>query len=284
MLDRYYLKESPLPNDPKKIARKMGMPEASEDVQLILDDFFYLDGDVWRNESADESIAEYHAKAETARDNGKKGGRPRKETQDKPSGLPTETQLVLLANPDETGSQANHKPITNNQEPVNKYVHFDDFWKIYPHKKGKAKAEIKWPSLKVTDSLFSQIKNHIESEYKYTEKQFIPHGDTYVNSRRWLDYDEGEQIPYEAIKNLYNEKCPNLISAGGINESITTAIDEFWNYRADFQDLKIISSYFTLCNADESCRGSNGYPAKSIIGILKPQHADKINHEQKSRG
>ncbi len=117
MLDRYYLKELPLPNNVKQIARKIGMSEYTNEVQNILDDFFSLVDDEYHHEKADKNLTEYHAKAETARVNGKKGGRPKK-TQSKPTPNPEETQLVNLANPEETGSKANHKPITNNQEQV----------------------------------------------------------------------------------------------------------------------------------------------------------------------
>jgi hypothetical protein len=58
-------------------------------------------------------IAEYHAKADTARANGKKGGRPKNnpvETQNNPVGFEN--------NQHETGLKTNHKPLTINQEEI----------------------------------------------------------------------------------------------------------------------------------------------------------------------
>lgn len=113
MLDIYYLDESPLPNDVKKIARKIGMIDYVEDVQYILEDFFYLDNNEWHNDSADSQISEYQANAKNSRENGKLGGRPKKQTQNKPSGLSTGTQQAPTHN-------LNQEPITKNQEPKEK--------------------------------------------------------------------------------------------------------------------------------------------------------------------
>lgn len=113
MLDKYYLKEEPFENNPAKLARRIGLPDNVKDIEVILEDFFYLDGDVWRNEQADENLQAYHSNAEIARENGKKGGRPKKE----PKQNPEKTHLVSKQNPEESESKANHKPITNNHKP-----------------------------------------------------------------------------------------------------------------------------------------------------------------------
>jgi uncharacterized protein YdaU (DUF1376 family) len=127
LLDHYYLQESPLPKDPKNVARVIGMREYSDEVAQILEDFFFLEDGGWINKRANEEIAVYHSKADTARVNGKKGGRPKKPSTnpDLTQQEPKETQPVNLANPEEpsptpaiTGLQANQEPRTKNQEPV----------------------------------------------------------------------------------------------------------------------------------------------------------------------
>ena len=40
ILDLYYLNESPLPNDPKQVARLIGMRDNIEEVTQVLADFF----------------------------------------------------------------------------------------------------------------------------------------------------------------------------------------------------------------------------------------------------
>jgi hypothetical protein len=111
-------------------------------VALILAEFFHLEDDGWHNNRADIEIEEYQSKAETARVNGKKGGRPKKN-----SGL--KTQLVISGNPEETGLKANQEPLTINQEPLTNIKNtsqatkkniypgwFDSLWEKFPPRAG----------------------------------------------------------------------------------------------------------------------------------------------------
>ena len=121
LLDFYYDSETPIPEDTKTISRRLRLGPHSDLVQGILEEFFVLEDDGWHNKRADIEIGKYQARADRARENGGKGGRPKKEaeeTQKEPSDNPEETQRVNNANPEETGSKANHKPITNNRQPV----------------------------------------------------------------------------------------------------------------------------------------------------------------------
>ena len=116
LLDLYYLSEKPLPADVVKVARVIGMPECFGQIEAVLLEFFTLTKAGWVNKRADEDIAKYHSKADAARANGKKGGRPKGKIN------PEITQAGNSANPEITGSKANHKPITINQEPYIKEV------------------------------------------------------------------------------------------------------------------------------------------------------------------
>ncbi len=122
LLDAYYLAESPFPDDPKQVARKIGMRDNIGEVESVLSDFFDIENGFYHHKRVDEEIRLYHEKAVTARANGKKGGRPKKskETQQEPTANPEETQPVNLANPEETGLKANHKPLTINHKPITK--------------------------------------------------------------------------------------------------------------------------------------------------------------------
>jgi len=145
LIDLYYDKEQPLIKDVSKLSRLINMRENHEEIKTVLEDFFTETEEGYQQSRIDSEIANYHAKADAARANGKKGGRPRKakvnpdETEgkakktqsvnlanpDETEGKAKKTQSVNLANPDETEgkakkseSKANHKPITNNQEPL----------------------------------------------------------------------------------------------------------------------------------------------------------------------
>lgn len=132
LLNHYYDTESPIPKETKPVIRRLRLGSDAEILGLILDEFFVEQDDGWHHKRCDEEIAAYHAKADKARANGRKGGRPKKgpeKTEPKPttnpsgggsdnSANPEETPLVILANPEETTSKANHKPLTNNHKPL----------------------------------------------------------------------------------------------------------------------------------------------------------------------
>ena len=116
MLDIYYDNEAGLPLDKDIIYRKTAARSVEDKamVDQILAEFFTQEVDGYHNKRADKEIAIYHAKADISRENGKRGGRPRKEI-----GVldnPEETQQVISGNPDLTQRKADHK-LTKNQEP-----------------------------------------------------------------------------------------------------------------------------------------------------------------------
>lgn len=108
LLDLYYLNEAPIPKETEWVIRRLSAKTNDEvlAIQAVLKDFFIEGVDGYKHKRCDMEIREYTAKAETARHNGKSGGRPKK------------TQPVILGNPDITQVKANHKPLTINQEPL----------------------------------------------------------------------------------------------------------------------------------------------------------------------
>ena len=107
LLDLYYLSEKAIPAETDWVIRRLSARTDDERlaIQTVLKDFFY-ESNGWHQKRCDMEIREYTAKADVARLNGKLGGRPKK------------TQVVISGNPAETTSQANHEPVTINQEPV----------------------------------------------------------------------------------------------------------------------------------------------------------------------
>lgn len=119
LIDHYYDTELPIPRKTQPVIRRLRLVSYEDTVRQILSEFFIPEEDGWHNLRADIEIKGYHGKAETARRNGKKGGRPKKNRGVK-------TQSVVLANPDHNLNEPsrkltnNQEPITNNQEPVTK--------------------------------------------------------------------------------------------------------------------------------------------------------------------
>jgi uncharacterized protein YdaU (DUF1376 family) len=107
LIDWYYLDESPIPLETQSVSRRLRLAteEESNALLAVLQDFFLLSEDGWRHKRIDSEIAEYHAKCETNRTNGKAGGRPRVDKN------PVGSQSQPSRNP-------NHKPITNNHKPI----------------------------------------------------------------------------------------------------------------------------------------------------------------------
>lgn len=127
LLELYYSDELPLVNDIKKLSRLIMMRENEQEVVNVLDDFFFLEDDRWKQNRVEQELDEYRAKAETARGNGKLGGRPKKPSKNpigsnkNPVGSkknPGGSKKKPDSNPGITGLKANHKPLTTNQEPI----------------------------------------------------------------------------------------------------------------------------------------------------------------------
>lgn len=211
LLDLYYVNEQPIAGTPAEVARIIRLRSAVPEVEGVLREFFIETPGGWQHSHCDEVIQQYQAKAKVAAENGKRGGRPRKNpapiennqpgSDPQTKAEPEETQPVNSANPAETGSKTNQEPITNNQEPKVKHtptppsaaaIGFDEFWSAYPLKKAKATAEKAWAKLKPNAELgatiLSAIATHRASiEWQRDGGQYIPHPTTWLNQRRWED-------------------------------------------------------------------------------------------------
>jgi uncharacterized protein YdaU (DUF1376 family) len=108
MIDLYYQTEEPF-KDVTWVARRI--KSTPEIVKLLLEEFFEFDSDVWRSKRADEEIAKYRLKADSARN----ANRIKTE---KKSALITELKSELISEPYHIVTN-NQEPITNNQEPLN---------------------------------------------------------------------------------------------------------------------------------------------------------------------
>ncbi|MBU9175816.1 YdaU family protein [Burkholderia gladioli] len=131
LIDVYYDTEKPLPLDLDAVCYAVGVSDEGERraVANLLRFKFTKTADGYVHDRCEIEIAAYQSRAETAQENGKKGGRPKKpagtglvpkknptETHQKPAGFPSGSDPVPSGSPDETGSKTNQEPRTNNQE------------------------------------------------------------------------------------------------------------------------------------------------------------------------
>jgi uncharacterized protein YdaU (DUF1376 family) len=160
LLDRYYSTEQGIPEDQTHRVARARSKEERAAVDAVLQEFFVLVNGVWINNRTEEEIEKARLRIETARQNGKGGGRPkvkpngnRNETQQKPGGLLTGSET-------ETQEKAHHTPDTIHQTPerkdrgadapalafVGKVIRltFDDFerWKSTFHAVPDMRAEL----------------------------------------------------------------------------------------------------------------------------------------------
>jgi uncharacterized protein YdaU (DUF1376 family) len=105
LLDLYYDSEQPIPIDIPKVSRRLRMD--CDVVQSVLDEFFELTEDGYRNHRADLEILDYQEYLAKQKANGLKGGRPKK-TQVKPTDNPSQTQNNPKHSQQTTNT--NHKP------------------------------------------------------------------------------------------------------------------------------------------------------------------------------
>lgn len=84
---------------------------------------------------------------------------------------------------------------------------FAEFWKEYPRKVAKAKAEKAWESVKPTDEVFEEImqavrRQKLSEQWRKDNGQYIPHPTTWLNQKRWEDeIDISSSLPKGGMTN-----------------------------------------------------------------------------------
>jgi uncharacterized protein YdaU (DUF1376 family) len=107
LLDLYYTSEKPLPEDPKRVARLIGMRDHLQEVSDVLSDFFTISEQGHINKRCDDEILKYQGKAARAI----KANESRYKSKN-----PIKSDVNSDTNSD-VNSDALHIP-TNNQEPI----------------------------------------------------------------------------------------------------------------------------------------------------------------------
>lgn len=119
LLDRYLLTEKPIKTEWVNLGFK---GETQMKAKAVLSGLFVEKEGGWVYEPGEEMLSEYQKSAEKNRENGKKGGRPRKTSALVSLENPNETEWVSESNPSETESKPkksltnNYELITNNQD------------------------------------------------------------------------------------------------------------------------------------------------------------------------
>lgn len=133
LLDRCYATEQGIPDGQAYRLTRARTPAEKAAVDSVLAEFFTLVDGYWVNHRVAKEIDKTHRRIGAAKENGKRGGRPKKEglgseneTQQKPSGLfvgsENETQqkpdVLFSGSENETQKKAHQTPYTIHQTPI----------------------------------------------------------------------------------------------------------------------------------------------------------------------
>ena len=108
LLRKYYADERPLPADIERLQRLVGARSREEKaaVKTILEEFFFLDGEFFRNKRADEELAEYQSKSLKAKESANARW------------MRSHTERSPIEGQSQSEGNANQEPLTINQEPL----------------------------------------------------------------------------------------------------------------------------------------------------------------------
>ena len=135
LINYYYDSEKPIPLETHSVFRRLQIACVSDVATQILEEFFNKTEKGFTHSKCDEIIKDYKKNTKTNRENGRKGGRPRKhkacrETEKKPDGFISETDKKPNDNPNDNPSETlttNHKPLTTKQKPITTNVDYSVF-------------------------------------------------------------------------------------------------------------------------------------------------------------
>lgn len=202
LINYYYDTEKPLPLDLRIVARRLRLEAYYDQMQHIVQEFFEETPEGWRNSKCDRNIDYVNHRASIAKENGRKGGRPRltknqNKSKSKPNQNPKKTHSVIsgLANQNQTESKSKGTYDTDDTVKGNgsyaTCVRFAEFWEIYPRdrRRDKKKALAIWKRRKLdnmADTIIDDVKNRVENDDQWV-RGFSPMPTTYLNGDRWED-------------------------------------------------------------------------------------------------
>lgn len=119
MLDHCYLTEKPLPEDIEEIAMLIRMRTHCDCIKTVLHYFFELTPQGYVNDFVARELLTYYQKSQKAKASAEaRWNKERNKTKDL-DGVKVQCEIDANALQAQSEGNANHKPLTNNQEPLN---------------------------------------------------------------------------------------------------------------------------------------------------------------------
>lgn len=141
---------------------------------------------------------------------------------------------------------------------------FADFWATYPRKQGKQAALKTWKARgldAIADEIIADVRLRWQREWRWKDRQYIPHGSTYLNQQRWED--EIEDASHEA-----EDRRANRPGAGAAAER------PLWQSPAEARHEAVMREYFR--------RQGLEYPGPGV-GFDSPWPDDKLDQSGDDR-
>ena len=181
----YYSTARPIPNDLERIYRRCMASSIEEQhaVRIILEEFFVLDGPVWKHKRIEQELAEWLGVSDQATSAIKK----RWGKTSKKNNATTHTDVIRpLYQPEPEPEPIKSNPLSANADGEREKL-WIKFWTAYPKKEAKQAALKAWKKLKSEDTvkLFSGLARAMTSDQ--WQRGIIPHPATWLNGRRWED-------------------------------------------------------------------------------------------------
>ena len=206
LLDMYYDTESAIPKDILWVSRRLRMD--SKIVESVLNEFFELNDEGYKNYRADGEIADYHKFLEKQKANGRLGGRPKKGK--KPIGNPPITEA-------EPKKSLNNKQQTINNKQSIAPIGFDEFWNSYDKKVGKQNALKAWAKILFEKYPVEEIVDKAKADKAAKpDNKFRKDPERWLRGQHWLDEvviaqtPENKELPLgtnEQIEAAYRAEC-----------------------------------------------------------------------------
>ena len=169
--------------DPKRLGFLLGY--GWDMVSDIVKSKFVLDENgLIYNERLEAEAEKRSQYADKQRNNGMKGGRPKKD--ENPKETQTITQLITQSKPKNNPTENENENVNRVRIEDNKKVWFDVFWEKYNKKQDSKKCLDKW--LKLSDSEINAALDKVDEYVKSTpDVQFRKNPLTWLNGKCWED-------------------------------------------------------------------------------------------------
>ena len=176
MLDLYYTREKPLPDEVEQIGRLIGMRDHLAVIRDVLNEFFKASAEGWRNERCDAEIARMLDKQAKAKASAQASVNARAANAQRPPKKRSATK-----------TKTNTTPKDSPEAPKGAFVRFWESYPTHPRKVARDKCEVKWNAAEldlIADKVLAGLEAWKASE-QWASPDYIPAPHRWLNERRW---------------------------------------------------------------------------------------------------